>query len=70
MNSVSSVLIALAIALALSALCVLARWKKWKLNIPRKVAAGVLAAVAFVRYMLDEEAFKAHYTFSLLSFHL
>ena len=59
MNSVSSVLIALAIALALSALCVLARWKKWKLNIPRKVAAGVLAAVAFVRYMLDEEAFKA-----------
>ena len=59
MNSVSSVLTALAIALAISALCVFARWKKWKLNIPRRVVAGVLAAVAFFRYMLDEEAFKS-----------
>lgn len=59
MNFVSSVLISLAIAIVLSALCVLARWRKWKLNIPRKIVAGVLAAIVFVRYMMAEEAFMS-----------
>ena len=59
MNFVLSVITSLIIALLLSGLCALARVKKWKLNIPRKVTAGVLAAIVFVRYMLDEEAFKA-----------
>ena len=59
MNYVTSVITALAIALVLSGLCAFARRKKWELNIPRKVTAGALAAVTLVRYMLDQEAFKA-----------
>ena len=59
MNFVSSVLLSLAIALVLSALCVFAGWRKWKLNIPRRIVAGVLAVIAFVRYMMAEEAFMS-----------
>ena len=59
MNFILSVIIILATALSLSGLCIIARVKKWKLNIPRKVTAAALAIVALVRYMIAAEAFKS-----------
>ena len=57
MNLISSIIIILAILMPICGACVFAKFKQWNITIPRKVAAGILAAVAFVRYMLREEAF-------------
>ena len=57
MNSVLSLVIIFSVALLLSALCVIARIKKWNISLPRKIVACVLSVVAFVRYMIANEAF-------------
>ncbi len=57
MNFALAIVIILGIVLLLTGLMVLAKMKKMTLNIPRKITAGVLAAVVFIRYMYKNEAF-------------
>lgn len=49
----------LLLLISLSAASTLARIKKLKITIPRKIIAGILGVIVFVRYMIKEEAFKA-----------
>ena len=59
MNFALSILVVFAVAILFFAAFFFAKTRKWKVDILRKIVAGALAAVTFVRYMLAKEAFFA-----------
>ena len=59
MSLALSLVIIFATALLLTGASMAAQRKRVKLDLTRKIVAGVLAIVALVRYMLKEEAFKS-----------
>ena len=58
MNFTLSIVVITATALLLLAAQAFAKKKNIKMNVPRKAVAGILAVIAFVRYMIEDEAFK------------